>query len=149
MRLQEGLEGGALMDVGCYAVNCARYLFGAEPLEVVALQRRDPAGERRHRLRRHPALPRRPPGPDRRQLRRLGHPALRGGRAGGTIRVERAFLPGDGRATVRINVQGGGQGRAEEIAGADQYALEADHFARSVRAGRSPRRRRTASCRPP
>lgn len=35
--------GGALYDVGCYPVNVARMLFGAEPTEVKASIRRDPA----------------------------------------------------------------------------------------------------------
>lgn len=29
------LAGGALMDAGCYAVNCMRYLVGSEPTKVV------------------------------------------------------------------------------------------------------------------
>ncbi len=34
--------GGAVMDIGCYPINVARWLFGAEPDEVVAVVRRDP-----------------------------------------------------------------------------------------------------------
>ena len=34
--------GGALMDIGCYPINVARWLFGAEPGDVVATMRRDP-----------------------------------------------------------------------------------------------------------
>jgi predicted dehydrogenase len=34
--------GGALYDIGCYAIVTARYLFEAEPLRVVALMDRDP-----------------------------------------------------------------------------------------------------------
>ena len=34
--------GGALYDIGCYAIVSARYLFEAEPLRVVALVDRDP-----------------------------------------------------------------------------------------------------------
>jgi len=34
--------GGALYDIGCYAIVTARYLFEAEPLRVVALIDRDP-----------------------------------------------------------------------------------------------------------
>jgi len=34
--------GGALMDVGCYPVNVARMLFGAEPTTVKSSIRRDP-----------------------------------------------------------------------------------------------------------
>jgi predicted dehydrogenase len=35
--------GGALWDVGCYAVNVARMLFGTEPARVEAASVRDPA----------------------------------------------------------------------------------------------------------
>jgi predicted dehydrogenase len=34
--------GGAMYDVGCYPVNVARMLFGAEPTQVKAVIRRDP-----------------------------------------------------------------------------------------------------------
>jgi predicted dehydrogenase len=34
--------GGALMDVGCYPITIARWLFDAEPTEVVGLVERDP-----------------------------------------------------------------------------------------------------------
>ena len=34
--------GGALYDIGCYAIATARYVFEAEPLRVVALIDRDP-----------------------------------------------------------------------------------------------------------
>lgn len=39
-RLETG--GGALMDIGCYPINIARFLFGAEPLRAVSLIDRDP-----------------------------------------------------------------------------------------------------------
>jgi predicted dehydrogenase len=34
--------GGALMDVGCYPITISRWLFGAEPTEVIGLIERDP-----------------------------------------------------------------------------------------------------------
>ena len=34
--------GGALYDIGCYAVVAGRFLFGAEPLRVMSLVERDP-----------------------------------------------------------------------------------------------------------
>ena len=36
------LGGGALMDIGCYPINVARMMFGAEPTGVHAAIRRDP-----------------------------------------------------------------------------------------------------------
>jgi predicted dehydrogenase len=35
--------GGALMDIGCYLVQAARFAFGSEPLRVVGCINRDPA----------------------------------------------------------------------------------------------------------
>ena len=34
--------GGALMDIGCYPIFIARWMFGAEPTDVVAMMERDP-----------------------------------------------------------------------------------------------------------
>jgi predicted dehydrogenase len=35
--------GGALMDIGCYAINVARWMFDGEPTDVSAAVRRDPS----------------------------------------------------------------------------------------------------------
>jgi predicted dehydrogenase len=42
IRNRKEVGGGALYDIGCYAVNTSRYLFGREPLRAVALIERDP-----------------------------------------------------------------------------------------------------------
>jgi predicted dehydrogenase len=34
--------GGAVMDIGCYPINVARWFFGGEPSDVTAVVRRDP-----------------------------------------------------------------------------------------------------------
>lgn len=34
--------GGGLMDIGCYAISLARFLFGAEPRRVLGMMERDP-----------------------------------------------------------------------------------------------------------
>ena len=39
-RLEWG--GGALMDIGCYPIFIARWMYGAEPLEVATMMERDP-----------------------------------------------------------------------------------------------------------
>ena len=134
IRSSSALEGGALMDVGCYAVNVCRYLFEAEPVEVTALGRIDSqfgvdmtfAGLLR--------FPR-----DRIGVIDSSFDVTSGGRyevSGqyGSIVVDRAFTPGDGPVTVQVNAAGGH--RVEEVNGINQYALEVDHFARSVRQGR-------------
>ena len=42
IRNRKDVGGGALYDIGCYAVNTSRYLFGREPSRAVALIERDP-----------------------------------------------------------------------------------------------------------
>lgn len=34
--------GGAIQDIGCYAISCSRFLAGREPLRAISLIRRDP-----------------------------------------------------------------------------------------------------------
>jgi glucose-fructose oxidoreductase len=47
IRLQKALGGGTLYDIGIYCINAARYLFGAEPVEVFGYAANN--GERRFR----------------------------------------------------------------------------------------------------
>jgi predicted dehydrogenase len=42
IRNRKDVGGGALYDIGCYAVNTSRYLYGREPRRAVALVERDP-----------------------------------------------------------------------------------------------------------
>jgi predicted dehydrogenase len=43
IRNQASIGGGGLYDVGCYAINTARYVFGGEPEKVIGLFNMDPA----------------------------------------------------------------------------------------------------------
>jgi predicted dehydrogenase len=43
IRNMPDIGGGGLMDIGCYAIATARYIFEAEPLRVASLIERDPA----------------------------------------------------------------------------------------------------------
>jgi predicted dehydrogenase len=43
IRNQAAIGGGALYDIGCYAILAGRYLFEAQPLRGIALVDRDPA----------------------------------------------------------------------------------------------------------
>jgi predicted dehydrogenase len=42
VRNQPGIGGGALLDIGCYAISLARLVFGAEPRRVLGLVETDP-----------------------------------------------------------------------------------------------------------
>jgi xylose dehydrogenase (NAD/NADP) len=133
IRVNRELEGGALMDVGCYAVNVARFHFQAEPVEVMAFQQ-VPA---QFGVDTTFAAILRFPG-ERLAVIDASFEVGSGGAyevsgPAGSIRVERAFTPGDSDVTLQINAAGR---RAETIPGVNQYAREIDHFVRSVRAGR-------------
>ncbi|HWL63599.1 MAG TPA: Gfo/Idh/MocA family oxidoreductase [Steroidobacteraceae bacterium] len=43
IRNQRETGGGALYDIGCYAIAAGRYVFESEPLRVMAMMDRDPA----------------------------------------------------------------------------------------------------------
>jgi predicted dehydrogenase len=130
-RIRPDMEGGGLMDVGCYAVNAARLAYGVEPEEVVAMQRVSSSFEVDMSF----AGVLRFPG---------GRLALIDGgfestgsqfyEIAGTsasIRVEKAYLPGVGQATVRVSRAGSDEYIYSSAF--DQYAGEADHFAHAVR----------------
>ena len=123
-RLEFG--GGALMDIGCYAVTMSRFLFGAEPRRVAAQIERDPEFHI-----------------DRLTSGMLEFP---GGHAvftcstqmapyqvvqifgtTGRLEIEIPFnAPPDRPTRLFVN------GTPEEFAICDQYTLQADHFAQAI-----------------
>ena len=133
IRVNQQLEGGALMDVGCYTVNVSRLLFQAEPIEVTAFQLVPPqfgVDTTFTALLRFPG--------ERLAVLDSSFDIGSGGQyevsgPEGSIRIDRAFTPGDADVTVHIAAKGH---QDETIAGINQYALEIDHFVDSVRAGR-------------
>ena len=131
--------GGALYDIGCYAINASRMLFGSEPTEVKATVRRDGTvgvdvvtaailrfGDRTASFVCSTRME-----PDQRV-------DIYG--AKGRLTVEIPFnIPPD-RPTRIIEVTGGtppaGPGvEIHEIAVADPYTVQADAFSRALRTG--------------
>lgn len=142
IRNQSDIGGGALYDIGCYAILCGRYLFEAEPLRVVALVDRDPAL-----------------GTDRTTSALLDFGAA--GQLGFTVSTQscayqRVQVVGTtGRIEVQIpfNAPQGGamrlamdDGRSldgggievETLPAADQYQLQVEDFSRRVRGEQAP-----------
>ncbi|HEY6539200.1 MAG TPA: Gfo/Idh/MocA family oxidoreductase [Candidatus Dormibacteraeota bacterium] len=134
VRLQAELGGGALLDVGCYAVNAARMLFGAEPLGATAhWDFRPELGV---------------------EVSLAGILDFEGGclatfdcgfRAPGAgsytavgtkgrIEVPDAFVPGTGELTVRAALAAGTT--EQRVPAVDQYQLEAEEFADALLSGR-------------
>ena len=129
--------GGALMDVGCYPVNVARLLFGAEPTAVKSSILRDPdfgtdavtsavldfGG-------RHATFTCSTQIEDKQSVSIVG--------TEGRIEIEIPFnIPPD-RPTRLLHIAGGDppvapQIQVHEFRAADQYGIQADGFSRAIR----------------
>ncbi len=132
IRYQYALAGGALMDAGCYAMDCARLLGPGEP-EVT--------GARALTLRRDPRV-------DRAMTVDLRYPSGAAGRvhtsmwSSALLRVRARVIGEHGRMTVtnfaapqyfhRISVTAGGRTRREKVAGEPTYTHQLRAFAAAV-----------------
>ena len=130
IRLQPELGGGALMDVGCYCVNVARTLAGAEPVEVQAFDNWGKTGvdeEMAGTLRFADGLLAQFDCGltlERREFYQVAG-------SEGHLDVPSAFLPGSGDTTVYEHH--GRQGTtAHPVHGVDEYQLMVEHFADCV-----------------
>jgi predicted dehydrogenase len=139
VRFNRELGGGALLDMGCYAIDIARMIFAAEPVEARATWRIDPVfdidtdvaaildfGEGRTALASC-------------SFHGNGQGFYRVIGTHGVIDVPRGIIPGlDGRVGEAIItcIDEKGARRDEVIAPVDQYRLMAEAFADAVSAGR-------------
>ncbi len=141
VRNQAGIGGGGLMDIGCYAIATARYIFGAEPTQVAALVDRDPdmgidrlssaliafPGERHLTFTCST------------QLSLYQRVTIVG--TTGRIEIPVPFNAPNDRPNRIVIDRGrdllGGGATAEDFPVADQYALQGDAFVRAVR-GEAP-----------
>lgn len=131
-RLQAEMGGGALLDVGCYGVNVARWMCGAEPEAVQASAVYGPGGI---------------------DLTTVGMLRFPGDRiavvessfvtalqqtytlAGTAAAIEvlhNAFVPGEDAARFRRRAATEAEGTVETIPGTDQYRHMVEHFAGAV-----------------
>lgn len=134
VRLQHDLAGGALMDVGCYAVNASRMVFGEEPLRAAAWRDFDErfgvdvalAGVLEYPGRRFATVD---------CSFTSGHSdwySIVG--SAGTIEAPRAFTPHSDETVIVITGEDNVR-HEERFAGVDQYCLMAEAFAAAVLAG--------------
>ncbi|MDO8681982.1 MAG: Gfo/Idh/MocA family oxidoreductase [Armatimonadota bacterium] len=130
-----GPGGGAIMDVGCYCVNAARYFFDAEPIAVYGRWRWDSE----HNVDMTFAGLLEFPG-DRFSIfdcsfehsYRQGYELIG---TGGALTAQRGFVPGD--AGIGLKVTRESVHNMTVLAPpADQFALEIDHFSDCIRNGK-------------
>jgi D-xylose 1-dehydrogenase (NADP+, D-xylono-1,5-lactone-forming) len=137
IRLSRDLGGGALMDVGCYCVNAARTLAGAQPTEAQAYATWAASGV-------DSALSGtlRFPGNLTAQLDcALDQPRYEGLQVFGSegwLEVASAFLPGTEDAALSVTTRKGGQ-KTLVFPGHDQYQRMVEHFHACVLQGTPPR----------
>ncbi|MDO8588459.1 MAG: Gfo/Idh/MocA family oxidoreductase [Armatimonadota bacterium] len=128
-------RAGALADVGCYCVDASRYFLGAATTVVCGQWRLHPEREVDTSF--------------------AGMLEFPGGRVAlfdcgfeysyrqgyqligteGTLFAERGFVPGDAARSLRLTTQTGDV-ESVRVRGADQFALEIDHFSDCVRSGK-------------
>ncbi|WP_029010506.1 Gfo/Idh/MocA family protein [Azospirillum halopraeferens] len=139
-RVEQG--GGALYDIGCYPVMLARWLFGAEPARVTALVERDPACGVDVLTSALLAFPGGRHAGFTVSTRMVPHQRVECTGSRGRIEVLIPFnAPPDAPCRILLDDgsrRGGASALAEDLPAADQYALQADAFARSLRLGTPP-----------
>lgn len=136
IRSRPEFGGGALMDIGCYPITLSRWLFGAEPVEVMAQIDRDPEFgiDRLDTTLMHFAAGQATFACSG-QLVPFQRMEIFGTR--GRIQIEIPFNAPPDRP-CRIFVDDGTalcglSAKAIEFPVVDQYALQADHFSRAIR----------------
>jgi predicted dehydrogenase len=136
VRNQADIGGGGIMDIGCYPITAARYLFESEPKRVVSLVERDPTF-----------------GTDRlasvmadfgngRQLsficstQTVGHQRVQVLGSKAKLEIIIPFnAPADERTAITVDIGGGNDGslaRREIMPAVDQYTEQAEAFALAV-----------------
>jgi predicted dehydrogenase len=128
--------GGALYDIGCYAILTARYIFNAEPTRVFAAVDRDPAMGTDRLISGIAEFP------NGRQLtftcatQTSAHQRVTIAGDKGRIEIAVPFnAPPDRPTRITIDTGAdlfGGGARTEEFATCDQYTLQGDAFSRVV-----------------
>ena len=141
IRNQPDIGGGALYDIGCYAVVTARLVFGTEPLRALALMDRDPrlgvdrttSGLLDFGAGRQLSFTVSTQGSPHQHLTILG--------TRGSIEVEIPFnaphhLPR--RIHIDDGAPGGSGSTVETLPEADQYQLMVENFSRTIRGEAAP-----------
>jgi predicted dehydrogenase len=130
--------GGGLMDIGCYAIQGTRFLFGAEPLRVAGLLERDPD---MHVDRLTSALLEFPAGQAVFTCGTQLVPYQRVQALGTTGRIELEIpfnAPPDSACRLRVDDGSdlaGASARSEEFPICDQYTIQGDLFSQAVQEG--------------
>jgi predicted dehydrogenase len=137
-RLNPATGGGALLDVGCYGVSLARWLFDSEPLQVQGQADVNAAGIDVHMVGSLSFA-----GGGLASLEVSFVSALQQtysviGNEGAIDLPHNAFIPWEKKAVFRLRGKTEETGKKIVIPGADEYRLMVEHFADAVRGAVAP-----------
>lgn len=130
IRNKKEMGGGSLMDIGCYCISLARWIFKQEPKSVIALVDNDPAFNIDRQV---SAMLTFDAGTASFTCATQMAPNQRAHLMGttGHIEIELPFSPApDQPATVWLRNQNGSQQLLSEVA--DQYRIQADVFSNAI-----------------
>jgi predicted dehydrogenase len=136
-RLKPEMGGGALLDVGCYGVSVARWLFGTEPSQVQGQAIYHPGGVDIHFV---GSLRFADKGLATLEASFISALQQTFAVVGSTAAIElphNAFIPWEEDAAFVVRATDQAQGTEHVIPGADEYRLMVEHFAEAV-LGRAP-----------
>ena len=132
-RLQPGMGGGALLDVGCYGVSLARWMMGAEPVHVQAQASYHPGGVDWHMVASLNFGDRRLAVVEASFIAALQQTYSVVGQGGAIDLPHDAFIPWERDAAFRLRGPDEEAGTRHLVDGADEYQRMVEHFADVVR----------------
>lgn len=138
VRLIPGKGAGSLMDVGCYCVNVSRFLFGEEPLEVIAHQHLEPGIKADMTTSAVLVFK-----DDRTALINCSfetdfRSAIKIAGTRGILSADKFFAPPtEGKISFTIERRGR-EAQIHQLDAVDQFLMETDHFSECVRTGKQP-----------
>ena len=132
IRLKPDMGGGALMDVGCYSVSVARWLFAGEPVKVQAQAVYHPSGVDVHMVGTLSFTDGKLASFEASFISALQQTYTVVGRDGAVELPHNAFVPWENDAVYIQRAQDEESGQEHLVKGADEYRLMVEHFSDAV-----------------
>jgi predicted dehydrogenase len=137
-RLLTEMGGGALLDVGCYCVSVARWLYGAQPVQVQCQACYHPKGVDEHVSGMLKFKDRRLATFEASFIAGLQQTYTVVGEKGAIELPQDAFIPWEKDAAYTVRQGDAETGPATVVPGADEYQLMVEHFADAVQGKVAP-----------
>ena len=131
-RLKPEMGGGALLDVGCYSVSVARWLFGEEPTQVQGQAIYHPGGVDSHFVGSLRFADQGLATLEASFISALQQTFTVVGSSAAIELPHNAFIPWEDDAAFVVRATDEAQGTEHVIPGADEYRLMVEHFAEAV-----------------